>query len=138
MKVQLLFVRVYSDLQWQKRDSLEAIKEKQNYLKAHCKNKRLKFNFHDLQTGFLEGVLSRGDRRLSKVILSAYQKGARFDAWSNHFSFNKWLEAFSESGINPQKYLQEKPASAVFAWDFIDIGIDKEELLSEFNKSIVR
>ena len=119
-------------------DSIEAIKEKQNYLKSHCRNKKLKFNFHDFGMGFLEGVLSLGDRLLGKVILSAYRKGARFDAWSNHFSFNKWLEAFSESGINPQKYLDEKSTTAVLAWDFIDTGIDKEDLLVEFNKTIVR
>ena len=126
-----LIPKPHTPLQWQKMDSIEAIKEKQNYLRSHCKNKRLKFNFHDFQMGFLEGVLSRGDRLLSKVILSAYRKGARFDAWSNHFSFNKWLEAFSESGIDAQKYLDEKPTTAVLAWDFIDTGISKEALLKE-------
>ena len=133
-----LIPKPHTPLQWQKMDSIEAIKEKQNYLKSHCKNRRLKFNFHDCQMGFLEGVLSRGDRRLGEVILSAYKKGAKFDAWSNHFSFSRWMEAFSESGINPQKYLDEKPTADVLAWDFIDTGIDKEDLLVEFNKSIVR
>lgn len=133
-----LIPKPHTPLQWQKMDSMETIKEKQNYLRSHCKNRRLKFNFHDAQMGFLEGVLSRGDRQLSKVILAAYKKGARFDAWSNHFSLSKWLEAFSELGINPQKYLDEKLATAVLAWDFIDTGIAKEDLLMEFNKSIVR
>ncbi|MHB8154969.1 MAG: TIGR03960 family B12-binding radical SAM protein [Candidatus Omnitrophota bacterium] len=133
-----LIPKPHTPLQWQKMDSMEAIKEKQIYLKSHCKNRKLKFNFHDSQMGFLEGVLSRGDRLLGKVILSAYKKGARFDAWSNHFSFDKWQEAFSESGINPQKYLDEKPTTALLPWDFIDTGIGKEDLLIEFNKSIVR
>jgi radical SAM family uncharacterized protein len=133
-----LIPKPHTPLQWQKMDSIEAIKEKQNYLKSHCKNRRLKFNFHDYQMGFLEGVLSRGDRLLGKVILLAYKKGAKFDAWSNHFSFNKWLEAFSESGINPQKYLDEKSTSDLLPWDFIDTGINKEDLIIEFNKSIVR
>jgi len=130
-----LIPKPHTPLQWQKMDSIEAIKVKQNYLKSHCKNRRLKFNFHDFQMGFLEGVLSRGDRFLGKVILAAYKKGAKFDAWSNHFSFNKWLDAFSESGINPQKYLDEKPTTDVLAWDFIDTGISKETLLKEFNSS---
>jgi hypothetical protein len=115
---------------------MEEIRQKQEYLKSHCKNRRLKFNFHDYRMGFLEGVLSRGDRLLGKVILAAYQKGARFDAWSNYFSFTKWQEAFSESGVNPQKYLDEKPTTALLPWDFIDIGIAKEDLIIEFNKSI--
>ena len=102
----------------------------------HCKNKRLKFNFHNFQMAFLEGVLSRGDRRISKVILAAYKNGAKFDAWSNYFSFAKWQEAFLGQGIDPQKYLDEKSTSALLPWDFIDTGIDKEELIIEFNKSI--
>ena len=133
-----LIPKPHTPFQWLKMDALEVIKEKQHYLKSHCKNKRLKFNFHDFQMGFLEGVLSRGDRLLGKVILLAYQKGARFDAWSNHFSFSKWQEAFSESGINPQKYLDEKSTSSVLAWDFIDTGIAKEDLLAELNKSVER
>ncbi len=88
--------------------------------------------------GFLEGVLSRGDRRLSRVILGAYKKGARFDAWANYFSFAKWQEAFSQAGIDPQAYLSEKSTASLLAWDFIDTGIEKEILLTEFNKSIAR
>ncbi|MCX5699354.1 MAG: TIGR03960 family B12-binding radical SAM protein [Candidatus Omnitrophica bacterium] len=131
-----LIPKPHTPLQWQKMDSLEAIKGKQNYLRSHCKNKRLKFNFHDFQMSFLEGVLSRGDRLLGKVILAAYKKGARFDAWSNYFSFSKWQDAFLESGVDAQSYLCEKPTNGLLAWDFIDTGIDKEVLLSEFNKSI--
>jgi radical SAM family uncharacterized protein len=130
-----LIPKPHTPLQWQKMDSLEAIQEKQNYLRSHSKSRRLKFNFHDFRMGFLEGVLSRGDRLLGKVILAAYKKGARFDAWSNYFSFTKWQEAFSETGIDPQKYLDEKSTTAVLPWDFIDIGISKETLLKEFNSS---
>ncbi|MDP2927526.1 MAG: TIGR03960 family B12-binding radical SAM protein [Candidatus Omnitrophota bacterium] len=133
-----LIPKPHTPLQWQKMDSIEAIQEKQNYLRSHCKNRRLKFNFHNFQMGFLEGVLSRGDRFLGKVILGAYKKGARFDAWSNYFSFTRWKEAFSESGIDPQKYLDEKSTTSLLPWDFIDTGIDKEDLLIEFNKTIAR
>ncbi|MDD5130074.1 MAG: TIGR03960 family B12-binding radical SAM protein [Candidatus Omnitrophica bacterium] len=128
-----LIPKPHTPLQWQKMDSVEAIQEKQSYLRSHCKNRRLKFNFHNYQMGFLEGVLSRGDRLLSKVILEAYKKGARFDAWSNYFSFAKWQEAFSESGVDPQKYLDEKSTDSLLPWDFIDMGISKEALLKEFN-----
>lgn len=138
ISVNPLIPKPHTPLQWQKMDSMEVIKEKQDYLRSHCKNRKLKFNFHDLQMGFLEGVLSRGDRLLGKVILSAYKKGAKFDAWSDYFSFAKWQEAFSEIGIDPLKYLDEKSTTTVFPWDFIDTGVDKEYLLSELNKSIAR
>lgn len=130
-----LIPKPHTPFQWQKMDSVEAIQEKQNYLRSHCKNKRLKFNFHNFQMGFLEGVFSRGDRRLSKVVSKVYKKGARLDAWSNYFSFTKWQEAFSESGIDPQKYLDAKSTTSVLPWDFIDTGISKETLLKEFNSS---
>jgi len=136
LSINPLIPKPHTPLQWQKMESMEAIKEKQSYLRGNCKNRKIKFNFHDLQMGFIEGVLSRGDRRLGKVILTAFQKGARFDAWSNYFSFSKWQEAFLENGVNPQSYLGEKPTSGILAWDFIDTGITKESLLREFNKSI--
>lgn len=132
-----LIPKPHTPFQWLKMDTIAVIKEKQNYLRDHCRNKRLKFNFHNLEMGFLEGVLSRGDRSLSAVILAAYRKGARFDAWSSSFSFIRWQEAFSEAGVAPQKYLSEKSTSEILPWDFIDTGIKKEDLLLDFNKSIV-
>ncbi len=131
-----LIPKPHTPLQWLKMEPMEAIKDKQNYLRSRSKNKRLKFNFHNLEMGFLEGVLSRGDRKLSRVILGAYKRGARFDAWSNYFSFAKWQEAFSQAGIDPQAYLNEKSIDSLLAWDFIDTGITKSYLLKEFNDSI--
>lgn len=130
-----LIPKPHTPFQWLKMESIAAIKEKQNYLRGHCKNKRLKFNFHSLEMGFLEGVLSRGDRKLAGVILAAYRKGARFDAWSSSFSFSRWQEAFSEQGIDAQEYLKERSTSEILPWDFIDTGIKKEDLVEEFNKS---
>jgi len=135
VSVNPLIPKPHTPLQWQKMDSLVALEEKREYLRSSCKNKRIKFSFHDFRMGFLEGVLSRGDRRLGKVILAAYKKGARFDAWSNYFSFVKWQEAFLECAIDPQGYLDEKPTTAVLPWDFIDTGIKKEYLIEEYLKT---
>jgi radical SAM superfamily enzyme YgiQ (UPF0313 family) len=130
-----LIPKPHTPLQWLKMESIDSVKEKQNYLRAHCKNKRIRLDFHNIEMGFLEGVLSRGDRLLSAVILAAYKKGARFDAWSSSFSFARWQEAFSEAGVDPKRYLMEKETSEILPWDFIDIGIDKEDLIIEFNRS---
>ncbi|MDD5465869.1 MAG: TIGR03960 family B12-binding radical SAM protein [Candidatus Omnitrophica bacterium] len=132
-----LIPKPHTPLQWLKMDSIVSIQEKQNYLRSRCKNKRIKFSFHNSQMGFLEGVLSRGDRKLSRVILAAYRKGAKFDAWSSCFSPARWQEAFSEEGIDPQAYLGEKSVASVLPWDFIDTGIAKEDLLAEFDKSCI-
>ena len=130
-----LIPKPHTPLQWLKMESIDSVKEKQNYLRAHCKNKRIRLDFHNIEMGFLEGVLSRGDRLLSAVILAAYKKGARFDAWSSSFSFARWQEAFSEAGVDPKRYLIEKETSEILPWDFIDMGIDKEDLIAEFNRS---
>jgi len=131
-----LIPKPHTPLQWLKMDSIEANKEKQSYFYSGNKNRRLKFNFHNLQMAHLEGVLSRGNRKLSRVILAAYKKGAKFDAWSNYFSYLKWQEAFAEEGIDPQKYLDQKPISALLAWDFIDTGISKDILAKEYNLAV--
>lgn len=133
-----LIPKPHTPFQWLKMEPILKLEEKQNYLRSRCKNRRLKFNFHNFKMGFLEGVLSRGDRKLSRVILAAYKKGARFDAWSNYFSFDKWQEAFLEQGIDPQIYLDEKSPQAILPWGFIDTGISQKDLLMEFNKSIAR
>ena len=130
-----LIPKPHTPLQWLKMETIIAIKEKQNYLRDHCKNKRIKLSFHNLEMGFLEGILSRGDRKLGAVILAAYRKGARFDAWPSSFSFAKWQEAFSETGVDPQKYLNEKPTSEILPWDFIDTGVEKKYLVEEYTKS---
>jgi hypothetical protein len=82
---------------------------------------------------FLEGLLSRGDRRLAQVISAAFAKGARFDAWGDHFAIEKWMEAFRETGVDPAYYLKEIPAHGILPWDFIDVGVDKEILRLEYN-----
>ena len=85
---------------------------------------------------FIEAALSRGDRRVSSVIFKAWQKGARFDAWDNYFLFDKWSNAFRESGLEPNFYSNRtRLEEEIFPWDFIDSGISKEELRSEFDKA---
>jgi radical SAM family uncharacterized protein len=128
LSINTLIPKPHTALQWMGMESLEDMEHKQSYLKKKIKNKRIELNFHDRNMTFLEGVLSRGDRRLSKVVLTAFKKGARFDAWKDHFVFSRWLEALEESGINPHFYLEEKSKEEVLPWDFLDVGIDKRNL----------
>jgi hypothetical protein len=85
---------------------------------------------------FLEGVLSRGDRKLSEVIFSAFSKGARFDAWDNYFVFNRWMDAFKGADIDPNFYLEDKSKDEFLPWDFLDVGISKEALIKEADKIV--
>lgn len=134
LSINTLIPKPHTPFQWLAMEGLEGIKHKQDYLKARIKNNRLKLNFHNRYMSFLEGVLSRGDRRLSEVIFTVFREGAKFDAWGNHFSFEKWLNAFRHAGIDPDIYLQEKEKGELLAWDFLDIGISKEQIRNEAAK----
>lgn len=132
VSVNTLIPKPHTPLQWFPMEGIDKIKAKQDYLKSKLRNRRLKFSFHHRQMSLLEGILSRGDRRLSEVILGAFKRGARFDAWSNNFAFEKWLDAFSETDIDPRFYLRERKKDELLPWDFIDVGVDKASLLEEF------
>ncbi len=137
ISVNTLIPKPHTAFQWFGMEDLESIKRKQDYLREKVRrNRKLMLTFHNRHMGFLEGVLSRGDRRLSAVILRAFRNGAKFDAWSDHFAIDKWLAAFRDSGIDPGDYLKEIGREAVLPWDFIDMGIDKGSLLSEYNKML--
>ncbi len=138
ISINTLIPKPHTPLQWLPMLDSDTLKIKQEYLREKAKrHKRLKLSFHHRSMSIIEGILSRGDRRLSEVILTAFKSGAKFDAWSNYFSFDKWMEAFAHSGIDPQFYLAQKETKDPLPWDFIDIGIDKEILIAEFNKTIV-
>lgn len=137
ISINTLIPKPHTPFQWFSMEDAESIKYKQNYLRDRIRrNKRLKLNLHGRDMSFLEGILSRGDRKLSRVIYEAFRSGARFDAWSDHFNLERWLEAFRVANIDPQAYLKEIPKDSLLPWDFLDIGIDKETLKNEFNKSV--
>jgi radical SAM family uncharacterized protein len=83
--------KAHTPFQWQAQNSIQELEQKRRLLTL-SKRRRIKLSFHDSKTSYLEGVLSRGDRRLSLPIYRAWQKGCKFDGWSEYFNFGKWLE----------------------------------------------
>jgi len=136
ISVNTLIPKPHTPFQWLGMESMESINSKIHYLRSQLKNKKLRINFHNSEMSFLEAALSRGDRRLSSVIEKAFNKGARFDAWEEHFAQSRWQEAFAECGIEPYFYLREKGRDEVLPWDFLDTGVSKDHLLAEFIKAI--
>ncbi|MCX5695527.1 MAG: TIGR03960 family B12-binding radical SAM protein [Candidatus Omnitrophica bacterium] len=137
ISINTLIPKPHTPFQWLKMQDLEAIKNKQEYLRQKAKrHKRLVLSFHNSSMSIIEGVFSRGDRRLSEVILKAFESGAKFDAWSNHFDFARWQAAFRNCGLDMQFYLDKKELNSPLPWDFIDTGIDSKTLVAEFNKTI--
>lgn len=126
----------FTAFQWAAQDTRDMLIEKQNTLKNAIKSRKIKYNWHDNKTSYLEGVFARGDRRLCKVILKAVEKGCKFDGWSEHFRFDLWLEAFEDLGIDPDFYnARERDYSEVLAWDHIDIGVTKDFFIKENEKA---
>ncbi|MBN2830924.1 MAG: B12-binding domain-containing radical SAM protein, partial [Candidatus Omnitrophica bacterium] len=137
ISINALIPKPHTALQWFPMQTPEGIKYKQDYIKGKSiQFKKFKISFHNLNMSFLEGVLSRGDRKLSEVILSAFNKGARFDAWSSYFKFDLWESSFKELGIDPLSYLSSRRVDELLPWDFIDTGIDRGILAEEFKKTI--
>lgn len=99
-------------------------------------HKSIKYNWHEADVTVLEGILARGDRKVGQAILKVYEKGGFFDAWSEYFDYQKWLDAFEESGIDPAFYtMRERGLDEIFPWDFIDTGVSKEFLKREWKNA---
>ena len=111
----------YSDFEREGMEGLEALKEKQRYLGSRLKARgsRVKANFHSPEMARVEAVLARGDRSIGRVIFKAWEKGLRLQAWTEHFKYNVWEQAFQETGIDPEVYLRKKEERETLPWGFI-------------------
>ena len=104
---------------------------------AQLNRKSLKYNWHDAQTTVLEGVMARGDRRVSAVIEEAYRLGCLFDSWTESFKNDLWMQAFENTGVDIDFYnLRQRDAEELFPWDFIDIGVSRKFLYKEWERAM--
>jgi radical SAM superfamily enzyme YgiQ (UPF0313 family) len=121
----------HTPFQWSEMDRLDELVRKQQYLRARLGSRRLTLKFHNPELSFLEAVFSRGDRRLAKVLMTAYRDGAHFDSWDEFFKFDIWMNAFRKNDIDPTFYTASKEHSQRLPWDHIDVGIATPWLLKE-------
>ena len=131
----------FTPFQWSPMNTKEQAKDKRNFLlgkvREQLNQKSIKYNCHDADVSELEGVFARGDRRLNKVILEAYQSGCFYDAWSEYFKYENWIKAFEDNGLDMAFYIgRERPADELFPWDFIDIGVTKKFMRREYENSL--
>ena len=126
----------FTPFQWAAQVAPEDFISAQQELKASIRNKRVTYRYHDAKTAQAEGVIARGDRRVAKAIQLAYENGAIFDGWSDQFKPQIWVQAFADAGIDPQFYThRERDTSELLPWDFVDMGIKKQFLSREWQKS---
>ncbi len=115
----------------------EELRRRQQYLRSLINNKRITYNYHDSQVSFIEAVFAKGDRRLGNVLYGAWQKGCKFDGWSEFFDLDWWLEAFEEAGLDPCFYAHRSiDYEETLPWDHIHIGVRKSYLINEHQKAL--
>lgn len=118
------------------KDYLERARIVNDHVKEQLNHKSIRYNWHEADVTVLEGVLARGDRKISDAILYVYNHGGFFDSWSEFFNFNLWLEAFDACGISMDDYNKRvRGENEIFPWDFIDAGVTKDFLLREWKTS---
>jgi radical SAM superfamily enzyme YgiQ (UPF0313 family) len=119
--------------QWVSCDTPEQIKAKQALLRRELgRDRNIKLSLTDAEDSFLEAWLSRGDRRLAQVVYRAWQAGARFDAWQEHYQYQTWLQAFADCGLDPAFYTHRpRPIDETFPWEHISTSVRKKFLTED-------
>jgi len=123
--------KAHTPFQWEPQISIQQTTGLQYQLHCELKKRKLKFKWHDAPLSFMEGVFARGDRRLAPVLIRAVERGCRFDGWREHFSQERWLQAFADCGIDPEWYLRRRELDEVLPWDHLDCGVTRDYLLAE-------
>jgi radical SAM family uncharacterized protein/radical SAM-linked protein len=127
----------HTPFQWAPQISLEESKERMLWVKKNLKLPGVVFKWQNPEVSLLEGLWARGDRRLSRLLVTAYRKGCRFDGWSDRFNFRLWEEAFSSEGVNVEHYTtRTRDMKEPLPWDHIDTKVTKEFLIDEWEKAM--
>ncbi len=127
----------FTPFQWVAQDSIDLLRQKQELLRDKLRIKSVTYDWHDSELSFLEAVFARGDRRLGKVLLKAWEMGCKFDGWAECFNYPAWQEAFRTSEIEPEFYANRlRDKQEVLPWDHIDVGVTKAFLWREYEKAL--
>ena len=122
----------HSPFQWEGQISIQEYLRRVNLLRASLTARNVTYNWHDAETSLIEAALSRGDRRLADVIEQVWRSGGRLDAWTDYFSFDRWMSAFESCGVDPAFYANRAfSTEELLPWDVIDVGVRKAHLLRE-------
>jgi radical SAM-linked protein len=129
--------KAHTPFQWSSQISLAESEEKIGHIRKNLNISGINFKWQNPKTSLLEGLWARGDRRFAGLLVTAYEKGCKFDGWSDKFNYRLWEESIAEAGIDPDFYLLRKRSlSEPLPWDHIDARISKEFLISELDKAI--
>lgn len=123
--------KAHTPFQWRGQISVAETITKQRFLQERLRGRFLELDWHNPETSFLEGIMARGDRRLSKVIHQVWQMGAGFDGWDDQFKPELWWEAFRANGIDPDFYTRERSYDEILPWSHLNAGLSTQFLKAE-------
>ncbi len=136
VSVNTFIPKSHTPFQWAGQISLEESKEKIDWLRNALRLPRVQFKWQKPENSFMEGLWARGDRRLSRLLLRAYEKGCRFDGWSDHFQYEKWREAIQETETDADFFVTRKrDIKEPLPWDHVDCRVTKKFLGNEWEKA---
>lgn len=137
VSVSFFVPKSHSPYQWYGQQAVEEIHRKQQYLKTLINNRNISYHYHDGATGYMEAVFARGDRRLAKTLIEAWKLGCKFDGWTEFFSIDTWLEAFKNTGIDPDYYARRnRDFDEPLPWDHLDDTVSKNYLKQEWKRAV--
>ena len=132
----ILVPKPFTPFQWAPMARPEEVWDKIDAVKGAIKTRAINYNYHEQKTSFMEAVFARGDRRTCELLIKAFEKGARFDGWSEYFKYDVWMEAMKECNIDEDFYVyRDRSYDEILPWDFIDIGVNRKYLEVENEKA---
>lgn len=132
----ILVPKPFTPFQWAPMARPEIVAERIKAVRDSIKSRSIVYNYHEQEVSFMEAVFARGDRRTCDVLIKAFEKGAKFDGWSEYFNMDIWNEAISECNLDPEFYVyRERDYDEILPWDFIDIGVNRKYLERENEKA---
>ena len=137
VNVSTFIPKPHTPFQWVAQDDAQTLEAKHDILRRGLKKAGTQLSWHDPKSSLLEALMSRGDRRVGRVIYRAWQLGCRFDSWSEHFDFEKWQQALDECGIDAGFYVhRQRSFDEDLPWSHIDVGVTVEFLRREYERAI--
>ncbi|WP_426348954.1 TIGR03960 family B12-binding radical SAM protein [Alloiococcus sp. CFN-8] len=128
--------KAFTPFQFAPMATIPEVVEKIKAVKSSIKSRSIYYNYHETEVSYLESVFARGDRRLCDVLIKAYEKGARFDGWTEYFNNKYWMEALEECQVDGDFYAyRDRSYEEILPWDFIDIGVNRSYLIKENEKA---
>lgn len=131
-----LVPKPFTPFQWVEQTPPETIRIRQEYLRNHLRGRSLRYQYHDVDTTTLEGVLARGSRRTGEVIERAFRMGAKFDSWKEYFDYERWLQALDDANQTLDMYLRAREEDEFFPWEIIDPGVSRRFLWQEYQQAL--